>query len=54
MNRFRNILKPIVPILAAVYGLIMIYMAALPMADGNENLGRQVLTWLLSSWLSLA
>ncbi len=48
MNSHRNILKPFMPILAAVYGLMMIYMTALPMADGNETPGRQVLTWLLT------
>ena len=48
MNSLRNILKPVMPILAAVYGVMMIYMTALPMADGNEALGRQVLTWLLT------
>ena len=48
MSKLRNILKPLMPILAAVYGLMIIYMTALPMADGNEALGRQVLTWLLT------
>ena len=48
MNSLRNILKPVMPILAAVYGVMMIYMTALPMADGNETLGRQALTWLLT------
>ena len=45
MSRLSNILKPIMPILAAVYGFMLIYMTALPMADGNETLGRQVLSW---------
>ena len=48
MNRFRYILKPFMPILAAVYGFMMIYVTALPMANGNETLGREVLTWLLT------
>ena len=48
MSSLRNILKPLMPILAAVYGLMIIYMTALPMADGNEALGRQALTWLLT------
>ena len=48
MNRLRIILKPIMPILTAVYGFMMIYMTALPMADGNETLGRQVLSWVLT------
>ncbi|MBQ7494163.1 MAG: CPBP family intramembrane metalloprotease [Bacteroidaceae bacterium] len=45
MNALSRILKPIMPILAAVYGLMMIYMTAMPMADGNETLGRQGLSW---------
>ena len=45
MSRLSNILKPIMPILAAVYGFMLIYMTALPMADGNETLDRQVLSW---------
>lgn len=45
MSKLSNILKPIMPILAAVYGFMLIYMTALPMADGNETLGRQVLSW---------
>ena len=48
MNRLWNILKPIMPILAAVYGLMLIYITALPMADGNDSFGREVLVWLLT------
>ena len=29
-------------------GFMLIYMAALPIADGNETLGRQVLSWGLT------
>ncbi len=48
MSRFSCILKPFMPILAAVYGFVMIYVTALPMANGNESFGREVLTWLLT------
>ena len=48
MNGYSRILKPIMPILAAVYGLMLIYVTAMPMADGNESLSRQVLLWLLT------
>lgn len=48
MNSLSHILKPIMPILAAVYGLALIYVTAMPMADGNESLSRHILTWLLT------
>ena len=48
MNRLSGILKPFMPILAAVYGFMIIYVTAMPMANGNETLGREVLTWLLT------
>ena len=44
----RRFLKPFMPILAAVYGFILIYITALPMADGNDSFGREVLVWLLT------
>lgn len=48
MNRLCHILKPFMPILAAVYGFMLIYVTALPMADGNESLNRQALSWMLT------
>lgn len=48
MNRLGHILKSTMPILAAVYGFVQIYVTALPMADGNETIGREVLSWLLT------
>ena len=47
MNRLSCILKPFVPVLAAIYGFMLIYVTALPMANGR-SLGREVLTWLLT------
>jgi len=47
-KRLSRLLKPVMPIFAAVYGFMMIYMTALPMADGNETFGRQVLSWGLT------
>lgn len=41
-------LKPLVPILAALYGLALIYVTALPSSDGNYTLGREALTWMLT------
>lgn len=48
MKNHGHIIKPIMPILAAVYGLALIYITALPLADGKETLGREALTWLLT------
>ena len=48
MNKLEHILKPIMPILAAVYGFMLIYVTAMPMADGNESLSRHILSWLLT------
>lgn len=48
MDTFRRILKPVVPILVAIYGLLLIYVTALPTADGNYTLGREALSWMLT------
>lgn len=48
MNRLSYILKPIMPLLAAVYGFMLIYVTAMPMAGGNESFGNHVLSWMLT------
>lgn len=48
MKRLSTILKPLIPILAAAYGLMLIYLTALPLADRNPSLGAEALTWLLT------
>ena len=48
MKKFATILKPLMPVLAAAYGLGIIYLTALPMADGDESLGSQVLCWIIT------
>lgn len=48
MNGLSHILKSFMPILAAVYGFIVIYVTALPMADGKDTLGSHLLTWVLT------
>lgn len=48
MDTFRRILKPVVPILVTIYGFLLIYVTALPTADGNYTLGREALSWLLT------
>ncbi len=48
MKKLATILKPLIPVLAAAYGLGIIYLTALPMADGDESLGSQVLCWIIT------
>jgi membrane protease YdiL (CAAX protease family) len=47
-NRFSDFLKPLMPFIAAAYGVALIYLTALPI-DGNETgIGGEMLSWLLS------
>lgn len=48
MEKLSYILKPFMPVLAAVYGFMLIYVTAMPMADGNESFGSHVLTWIIT------
>ena len=48
MNKAANLLKPLMPILSAVYGLAVIYVTALPVAGDNPSFGCEVLTWLIT------
>lgn len=45
--RFR-LLKPLMPILSAVYGVAVIYVTALPIAGDNPTFVGECLTWLLT------
>lgn len=46
--RLKRFLKPLIPLLAAIYGLGVIFVTAMPLASGSESFGREVLTWLLT------
>ena len=48
MNKIRQFLKLLMPLLAAMYGLGVIYVTAMPLADGSGSFGREVLTWSLT------
>lgn len=48
MSRIATILKPILPFLSAAYGLALIYLTALPLADGGDSLAKEALVWFLS------
>ena len=48
MNKFANILKPLMPIVSAVYGLAVIYVTALPLSGDTQSVVNEVLTWLIT------
>lgn len=48
MSKFATIIKPLLPLLSAVYGLAVIYLTALPIADGGGSLARETMTWVLT------
>lgn len=48
MSRIASIIKPLLPILSAVYGLALIYLTALPLADGEGSLANEAVTWILT------
>ena len=43
-----SILKPLMPILSAVYGLAIIYVTALPVAGDNPTFVGELLTWVIT------
>ena len=48
MNKSAGILKPLMPILSAVYGMAIIYMTAMPVAGDNPSFLNESLTWLIT------
>lgn len=48
MKESRRFLKLLIPLLAAIYGLGVIYVTAMPLADSSWSFGSEVLTWLLT------
>lgn len=48
MDKTASILKPLIPILSAVYGLAIIYVTALPVSGGSPTFMGEVLTWLIT------
>ena len=48
MSKIANKIKPVLPFISAVYGLALIYLTALPIADGGESLAKEALTWFLT------
>ena len=48
MNKTASLLKPLMPILSAAYGLAVIYVTALPVAGDHPSLAGEMLTWLIT------
>jgi membrane protease YdiL (CAAX protease family) len=48
MNKAVRLLKPLMPILSAAYGLAVIYLTALPVAGGQPSFFGEVMTWLIT------
>ena len=48
MNKAASLLKPLMPILSAVYAVAIIYVTALPLAGDNPTFVDEMLTWLIT------
>lgn len=48
MNKLKAFLKPLMPILATVYGFAIIYVTALPLKGNVHGFGEEMLSWLLT------
>ena len=48
MNKTARLLKPLMPILSAVYSLAIIYLTALPIAGEHPSFVDEMLTWLIT------
>ena len=48
MNKTASLLKPLMPIVSAAYGLAIIYVTALPIAGDNPSFTGELLTWLIT------
>ena len=48
MNKAVSLLKILMPIISAAYGMAIIYLTALPLSGDNPGFGSEVLTWLIT------
>ncbi len=48
MNKTARLLKPLMPILSAVYSVAIIYLTALPLAGDHPSFVDEMLTWLIT------
>ena len=47
MSKIATVIKPLMPILSALYGFAIIYVTALPVAGDNPTFVDESLTWLM-------
>ena len=48
MSKWANFIRPLMPILSAIYGFLLIYVTAMPMADGSGTIGAEAVSWMLT------
>ncbi len=48
MSKISSVVKALLPLLSAVYGLALIYLTALPTADGRETFAYEIVVWILT------
>ena len=48
MNKAVSLLKILMPIISAAYGMAIIYLTALPLSGDNPGFGSEMLTWLIT------
>ncbi len=48
MSKAANILKPLVPVFSVCYGLALIYLTALPTADGDGSFPNEAAGWIIT------
>lgn len=48
MNKTANLLKPLMPIVSAAYGMAIIYLTAQPLAGDHPTFVGEMLTWLIT------
>jgi membrane protease YdiL (CAAX protease family) len=48
MNQAARLLKLLMPILSAAYGIAIIYMTALPLSGDHPGFGYELMTWLIT------
>ena len=48
MKNPRHFLKPLIPLLAAIYGLGVIFVTVMLLTEGSWSFGSEVITWILT------
>ena len=48
MSKTASLLKLLMPIVSAVYGIVIIYVTALPLTSDHPTFVGEMLTWLIN------